>query len=144
MRVCGLCWRADKLLLINHSGLQEGPFWAPPGGGMEFGQSAEQNLTREFREETGLVVRVGRLMFVTEYLQPPLHALELFFEVEVIGGDLITGSDPEAAKEDQVIHSVQYLTVSEIDALASAEKHGAFHRVTSAGQIRELNGYFRI
>lgn len=132
------------MLLVNHSGLQNGPFWAPPGGGMEFGRSAEENLAREFREETGFIIRVGRLAFVTEFLAPPLHALELFYHAEVVGGTLRTGADPEMGPENQLIQAVRYLTVREIDQLPQKAKHGAFGVVPTSGRIRELNGYFRI
>ena len=42
VRVCGICVDENKVLLINHHSLNEGgDFWAPPGGGMDFGKSAE-------------------------------------------------------------------------------------------------------
>jgi len=65
----------------HHSLGESGILWAPPGGGMDFGQSVEENLTREFREETGLKVEVKRFLFINEFLAVPLHAVELFFEV---------------------------------------------------------------
>jgi 8-oxo-dGTP diphosphatase len=134
----------EGLLLVNHAGLRNGPFWAPPGGGMEFSQSAESNLVREFREETGLEVRVGKLMFVTEFLRPPLHALELFYEVAVTGGHLVTGQDPEMLSGRQLIRDVRFLTTEEIDGMPAEAKHGLFGRVPTSGRIWELNGYFRI
>lgn len=108
---------------------------------MEFGQSAEETLVREFREETGLNVSVGALQFVTEFMHGPLHAVELFFEVTVAGGMLRKGSDPELAS---TITEVRFLSMDEIDALPTAAKHGAFGLVSSSGRIGELNGYFRI
>ena len=45
IRVCGICIEEDRILLINHHSLNKGgDFWAPPGGGMEFGFSSEENL----------------------------------------------------------------------------------------------------
>jgi 8-oxo-dGTP diphosphatase len=49
-RVCGLCWINDKLLLIEHKMGKKNSFWAPPGGGIEFGEHAEKALIREFEE----------------------------------------------------------------------------------------------
>src|SRR5688500_12756173 len=86
VRVCGLCWQEDKLLMVNHSGIRDGDFWAPPGGGLEFGESLEQRLKQEFLEETGLAVSPGHFIFGSEFIQKPLHAIELFFNVSIVGG----------------------------------------------------------
>ena len=48
VRICGLCWQKGELLMVNHRGLRAGDFWAPPGGGLEFGQSVGQFLQKEF------------------------------------------------------------------------------------------------
>lgn len=111
---------------------------------MEFGQSAEMNLAREIQEETGLEAEIGRLLFVTEYLHSPLHAVELFFEARITGGTLITGRDPEMETGNQLIREARYLSPKEIDELPPEAKHGLFKRVPTSGRIGELNGYFRI
>ena len=69
--------------MARHDSLGEtGILWAPPGGGMEFGQSVRDNLKREFREETGLTTEIIRYLFINEFLKPPLHAIEIFLEVK--------------------------------------------------------------
>jgi ADP-ribose pyrophosphatase YjhB (NUDIX family) len=40
--------------------------WRPPGGGMEFGETAEQTLGREFMEEFGAAINVGKRIAVIE------------------------------------------------------------------------------
>src|SRR5688572_14409935 len=96
IRACGLCWKDNSLLMVNHKGLTEGDFWAPPGGGVEFGQHATDALIREFEEETSIAIRPGNLLFTVEFMKPPLHAIELFFEAIHLHGDPITGIDPES------------------------------------------------
>jgi 8-oxo-dGTP diphosphatase len=77
VRVGGLCVQEHRILLVNHALYgPEGIFWSPPGGGVQFGESAQQALVREFREETGLDVEVGELLFVHEHIAVPLHAVE--------------------------------------------------------------------
>jgi len=144
VRLCGICFQENRLLLVNHSGLRDGPFWSPPGGGMEFGRSAEENLQREFMEETGLHIQVGRLLFVTEFLRSPLHALELFYEVVATGGSLRVGLDPELQAAQQHIRDVRFMECSAIDAMPAEEKHGAFQLAGRADKIGRLNGYFLI
>lgn len=111
---------------------------------MEFGSSTTHNLEREFREETGLSIAVSKLSFVTEYLHPPLHALEVFYEVSVTGGVLKTGTDPESTGDNQLIKEVRFLSLGEIDRLPPDAKHGVFRQVQSSGEIRALNGYYLI
>lgn len=41
-----------------------GSFWVLPGGAIEAGESAEEAAVREVAEETGLDVRLERLLFV--------------------------------------------------------------------------------
>ena len=65
IRVCGLCVEGGKILLVNHHSLNEnGEFWGPPGGGMDYGYSAEENLKREFHEETGLHIEIENFLFM--------------------------------------------------------------------------------
>ena len=70
--------------------------WCIPGGGMEAGESAAEACIREVWEETGLSVRVKRLIGV--YSNPnqlvvysdgnKVHIVVMSFEVEVVDGTL--------------------------------------------------------
>jgi 8-oxo-dGTP diphosphatase len=115
VRVCGICVQEDKILLIHHKGIgKKGSLWAPPGGGLDFGESAEQTLMREYKEETGLEVSVKEFLFVNEYFDAPLHAIELFFRIEITGGILTKGSDPEMNANKQIIQKLRYWSMEEI------------------------------
>jgi len=143
-RVCGLCTKDGQLLMVNHKGLTPGDFWAPPGGGIELSESAEESLTREFKEETGLTVRVKNYLFVCEFIGLPMHTVELFFEVECLEGDLKTGIDPETGEKNQIITDVQFLSWEQINAIDSRFRHGLFGLVHSSSQIFDLRGYFKL
>lgn len=140
VRICGLCWHDGDLLMVNHKGLADRDFWAPPGGGLEFGETAEQRLKAEFMEETGLKVSVGTFRFACEFIAKPLHAIELFFDVDVVGGTLLKGRDPEL----NIIEAVRFISVDELASMPSKQVHGIFAHVRSADELRKLNGFFRI
>ena len=140
VRVCGLCWYNDALLMVNHNGLAEDNFWAPPGGGLEFGETAEERLQAEFLEETGLEISVRGFRFGCEFIARPLHAIELFFDVELKGGTLVKGQDPEL----NIIDAVRFLSVAELASIPLKQMHGIFAHVHSPEELRKLNGFFRI
>jgi len=143
VRVCGLCIENDKILLVNHHSLKDGGvFWGPPGGGMDFGLSAEENLKREFLEETGLKIEIEKFLFVHEYLSPPLHAIELIFKVRKIGGKLYTGFDPEMGRKEQIIENVQFIEFKKIRKLNKDALHQMFSNDEDIQEIENLEGYF--
>ena len=62
--VKGALFRDGRLLLLQRrDDLRFAPgLWDLPGGGVEVGAGLEGTLVREFREETGFNVRVGRIL----------------------------------------------------------------------------------
>lgn len=142
LRVCGLYRENDCLLMVRHRGV--GPanaFWSPPGGGMLFGETAPNALVREFAEETGLIVETGNLLFVNEFMHPPMHALELFFIVHVTGGTLRQGVDPEMDADKQIIDEVRLMSFAEIKSCLPTEIHGLFRHCSSLDDVFQLRGY---
>lgn len=139
VRVCGICLQDNKLLLVRHSPtLDNTAFWAPPGGGLQYGETMQGCLRREFEEETGLQVTVGRFLFVNEFLQPPLHAVEFFFEVKPVGGTMVTGTDPESAADRQLIQEVQWLTIREIQRIPTTDRHRTLQHLLSLDDLLGL------
>ena len=83
-RVAGVCIQNGCVLLqkpTNDDG------YAFPGGHVEFGETNEETLVREFKEEIGADVRVGNLRWVAEVFFPwgdkPCHQICLYYDVEI-------------------------------------------------------------
>ena len=144
VRACGICIQDRKILLVNHKHLTDSDFWAPPGGGVIFGEPAGNCVIREFREETGLVVGVTKFLFGCEFIQAPLHAVELFFEVTIISGTLKTGMDPEMDLKNQIIQDLRFMSESEIKTMKPKSMHGLFQIATKPSEILRLSGYFKL
>lgn len=143
IRVSGVCIEDNNMLLVKHHSLGEGGIlWAPPGGGMSFGETAEEALKREFLEETGLSVSIEKFLCVNEYLRPPLHAVELFFLVKKTDGTLQRGTDPELHADRQIITEVEWLPVDALQHLPKNSIHGILQNVRTTTDLLNLAGYF--
>lgn len=86
-RVVGVAVREDLVLLHQVEG--DG-FWAFPGGRAEFGETAEQTLKREMREEIGVEIEVVRLLWVVENFftlaGKQYHEIALYFLMRLPSG----------------------------------------------------------
>lgn len=68
--------------------------WSIPGGRIEPGESDEEALVREIREETGLEVTCGPLLGRVD--RPGLVISD--YRAFITGGTLIAGDDADAAR----------------------------------------------
>ena len=65
----------------NHSNTKE-QFWCTPGGGIDFGESLHEGLTREIIEETGVTPVIGNLLFIQQFHDGSKEQLEFFFHIK--------------------------------------------------------------
>lgn len=142
VRVNGIHIKNDQILMVKHRMGNGKYFWNVPGGGMDYGTSAVDNLIREFKEETGLTIKDASYLFVHEFLTPPLHAIELFFEIEAEDGEHYLGVDPELSKENQLLTEICYLRVEDLDKIPKDEKHPLFWGIKSMNDVRIWKGNF--
>lgn len=141
VRVCGILKKANKILLLKHRGIGEGGYlWSPPGGGVEFGQSLTETLKREFLEETCISVEVDEFLFANEHIDEKHHALEFFFNVRHISGELKLGYDPELPKDKQMLEEAKFFSFKELESLNKEYLHSAFHISKSLNPIEDRRG----
>jgi 8-oxo-dGTP diphosphatase len=139
VRVGGLLVRGGAILLAAHRGLlpNGATFWSPPGGGWDFGEGLKEALRREFKEETGLAVRVGRQLHLHEFRHGELQALEVFFEVHAndTTAEPTLGHDPEHGPNQQLITDLQWLTPRQLLALPLAQVHPVLRGLLSTDDV---------
>jgi 8-oxo-dGTP diphosphatase len=141
VRVCGLCYKDDAILLIHHN-IDGQTLWAPPGGGVEFGESIESTLIREFKEETSLDVKPDSFLFFNEFIDPPLHAIELFYKIDSYSGDLAIGSDPELT-ENSIITNIGFFNHEQILKLPASQLHEAFKICNNPIDLLHIRGQLK-
>jgi len=102
----GILRDGDRVLICRRRGDQEHPAkWEFPGGKIETGESPEQCLRRELREELAVDVEVGRLLAQLQHEYPSGPTVDLwFFEVSRHGGDV----------RNRVFAEIRWVTVGEL------------------------------
>jgi len=111
IRVAGILIKDNEILLVRHEKNQKN-YWLLPGGGIEFGETAEAALAREFQEEVGLKIKIGKLVLVHDSVPTDLHrqVLNLYF--------LVTAEKFEIqVTTDEVLKDAQFYPFAEFSKM---------------------------
>lgn len=85
-------------------------WWEFPGGKIEAGETPEEALVREIREELDTEIRVGKLIDTIEYDYPTFHLSMGCFWAEVVAGRLVLKEAEDARwLTKETLESVQWL-----------------------------------
>jgi 8-oxo-dGTP diphosphatase len=107
----------DKVLLIKRCTSPFHGYWALPGGRVDLGETVEQTIVREVKEETGLDVAIVHK--IGEYHEQGVQNGEDYdyypacFLVKVVGG--------EVKKQDCEIEEIQLFSMDEVPASLAFE-----------------------
>ena len=93
----------DAILLVKQDYGKR--YWSLPGGMVESGESVDQAAIREVKEETGLDIRVKRVVGL--YSKPSEDALAITFEGEVTSGSLTPSNEISDCRYFQFDHLPQ-------------------------------------
>jgi 8-oxo-dGTP diphosphatase len=95
--------------------------WSLPGGFCEWGETTEEACAREAREETGVKVRIGRLLGVYSdpARDPRGHTITVLYEARPVAGSPRGGDDAAEAR---------WFTRGELRDAALAFDHGKIVR----------------
>jgi 8-oxo-dGTP diphosphatase len=121
--------RRGRVLLVRRGGPPFRGTWALPGGFCEVGETTEQCCAREVAEETGVHVRVGRLLGVYSdpRRDPRGHTASVLYEARPLRGVARGGDDAAEAR---------WFTRREVGRLELAFDHGKIVRE----QLRRRRG----
>ena len=118
IRLTGILIEDEKILLVKQRVSSERS-WSLPGGRLEHGESLEQGIIREMYEETGLNVKVKKLLYVCEKTDavPPL--LHITFELERVSGEIQL---PSNEFDENLIHDVKMVEINRLTEYGFTEK----------------------
>ena len=91
----------DEILIVKRSNASyANGYWNLPGGKIDFGETAEQAICKEIKEETNLDCKSIHFQFYMDNLpnvMTDLHFVTLFFKC-ICDGDLVLNNESSAYK----------------------------------------------
>ena len=86
--VAALIFKKDRLMICQRPPhKQRGLLWEFVGGKVEAGETKEQALIRECREELGVTVKVGEVFMKVEHQYPDITVELTVFHAEIAAGE---------------------------------------------------------
>jgi ADP-ribose pyrophosphatase YjhB (NUDIX family) len=98
-----------RVLVVHRTYSREEP-WALPGGWLERGESIEHSLQRELWEETGLKVRVGKVVAVDR---------AAFALVVLVDAALLDGSSLDGFRASAEVSDLAWIEPAEVARLSA-------------------------
>lgn len=87
VRVTGILIEDERILLVKQSVSAERG-WSLPGGRVEQGETLEEAMIREIQEETGLITKVTKLLYLCDKPDSSPSLLHITFLLERLAGEL--------------------------------------------------------
>jgi len=126
VRVTGVMIEDERILVLRQQAGQR--TYSLPGGTVEEGEMLAEALIREMREETGLEVEAGRLLYLCDYLpDSETHVVHVTFEVRRTAGIL---GDVKIGADTTPILGVEFVDIADLPGLGFTER---FRELAASG-----------
>ncbi len=137
IRVSGILKKDDKILFVKHRKKGE-EYYLLPGGGVDFGETFEIALKREFLEEVNINISVDKLCIISEGVDPKgeKHIINLVFLVDYVSGEIVL-------PDEERIVGIEYLEVTNLNNyiiypnIKKELKKNSFDNISYLGNIWE-------
>jgi ADP-ribose pyrophosphatase YjhB (NUDIX family) len=121
----GIIWRNEEMLVHAIEDLATGEiFYRPVGGGVEFGETSDEALVREFREELDIEIEnlrlVGTIENLFEFDGQQCHQIEFVYNADFVDDSLYSkehmiGED-DGVNDESITYQTSWMTSGEFDS----------------------------
>lgn len=118
IRVTGILIEDEELLLVKQK-VSDKRNWSLPGGKLEQGETIEQGIIREMKEETGLDVEIIRLLYLCDVSASNNTLLHISFLLKRVAGNIEL---PTNEFESNPIYDVEFIPISDLLDYGFSEK----------------------
>lgn len=120
VRPTGILIEDDKILIVKQE-VSEQRHWSLPGGALEYGETIEQCLIREMKEETGLDVKVKEMLYICDrFRHLDNHIVHMTFLIEQLGQKLPSSSFFH--KDEEMNREVKMIPIDELTKYGFSQK----------------------
>lgn len=120
LRANGILVKDNRVLCVQ---MKKNGFYCLPGGHIEIGEDSKKAVIREFKEETGINTKIGRLISITENFftrknGKRIHEISFYYILEP-ENDIYIEKDEydilEVEKEEKIEHHFKWVNIDNID-----------------------------
>jgi len=118
IRATGILVENETVLLVKQK-ISSGRAWSLPGGRVEAGETLDEAIVRELFEETGLITKVEKLLYLCDKPDATPPILHISFLLRKIGGELTL---PTNEFDSNPISDIQFVAFTELANYGFSEK----------------------
>ena len=118
IRVTGILIENEHILLVKQN-VSTKRKWSLPGGRLEKGETIEEGMLREMTEETGLVVRISKLLYVCDKTDTDPPLIHMTFLLERVSGDIML---PTNEFDSNPISDVKMIPINDLENYRFTQK----------------------
>ena len=107
IRVTGILIENNEILLVKQK-LNDKRDWSLPGGKLERGETIQQGIIREMKEETGLDTEVDSLLYLCDVSSSGNSLLHISFLLRRVGGTITL---PTNEFDENPINDVKFVSI---------------------------------
>lgn len=117
-RVCAMIIHENQVLAMHD---ERSPYYYLPGGRVHFGESAEDAVQRELKEELGIEAAIDRPLWLTQsFFQEDVdllhyHELCIYFLMDISGTDLLSRGNSFTCTENGHRHDFEWLAFGQLE-----------------------------